>query len=84
MKTLRKSLAILAAAALLAGCSTSTSTSTTASTSSTSGDEVYTIGLAQIVDHPSLNTIREAMLDELEDLGYTDGDTIIVNYLLSL
>ncbi len=81
MKTLRKSLALLAAAALLAGCSSSTSTSTsTSSTSSTSGEEVYTIGLAQIVDHPSLNTIREAMLDELEELGYTDGDTIIVNY----
>ena len=80
MKTLRKSLAILATAALLAGCSTSTSNSTTASTSSTSKEEVYTIGLAQIVDHPSLNTIREAMLDELEELGYTDGDTIIVNY----
>lgn len=78
MKSIRKSLALFAAAALLAGCSSTASSSSTSS--STSSDPTYTIGLAQIVDHPSLNTIREAMMDEFEELGYKDGDTIIVNY----
>lgn len=34
--------------------------------------KVYKIGLAQIVEHPSLNTIRDAFLAQMKTLGYTD------------
>lgn len=37
----------------------------------------FKIGVSQIMEHPSLNTIRESMLDELTLLGYTDENTII-------
>ena len=39
----------------------------------------FKIGLSQIVDHPSLNTIRESMMSELEALGYGE-DKVIVDY----
>lgn len=63
-------------ACTLAGCSNEPAPQE--SNPSTS-DTVYKIGLAQIVEHTSLNTIRESMLAELEVLGYKDGENIIVD-----
>lgn len=82
MKTMnyfRKSFALMAAAALFAGCSSSSApasstTSSAASSTSAATTEVYSIGLAQLVDHPSLNTIRDAMLDEFSQEGYIEGE----------
>lgn len=71
MKSLKKLCSMLCAAALLAGCASSNSDSV--------AEQTYTIGVAQIVDHPSLNTIRDAMVDELEELGYTDGENITID-----
>jgi len=34
----------------------------------------FTVGVIQMMDHPSLNEIREAFLDEMERLGFTDVD----------
>lgn len=95
MKTMnyfRKSLALMAAAALFAGCSSSSSASSSASTSTSSAasstasstsaatTEVYSIGLAQLVDHPSLNTIRDAMFDEFSQEGYIEGENLKIDY----
>lgn len=92
MKTMnhfRKTLAVLAAVGMLAGCSSSSGTSSTSTASSAAGsstaanstsETVYSIGLAQLVDHPSLNTIRDAMLDEFEKQGYVDGENLKINY----
>ncbi len=79
MKRFRKVLATMAMASLIAGCSSSTPASSTASATSTSG-EVYNVGVAQLVDHPSLNTIREAMMDEFNEQGYVEGENLIVDY----
>ena len=87
-KSMKRTLAIMSCAALLAGCSSSSaSQSASSSASSASGSsaalassEVYSIGLAQLVDHPSLNTIREAFLSEMEDEGYKEGENITINY----
>lgn len=38
------------------------------------------IGIVQIVEHPSLNTIRESIISELAVLGYVDGDNITIDY----
>lgn len=43
-------------------------------------EEVYKIGLVQLMDHSSLNTIREAIIDELKEEGYVDGENIEIDY----
>lgn len=44
------------------------------------GKKGVTIGIVQIVEHPSLNTIRESIVEELEVLGYKDGENIRIDY----
>ena len=60
---------------MLAGCANETAPTENPSTA----DHVYKIGLAQIIEHTSLNTIRESMLAELTVLGYKDGENIQVD-----
>lgn len=36
------------------------------------------IGLSQIVEHPSLNTIRDSFLEELKALGYDDKNSEVI------
>ena len=48
-------------------------------TSTKSNDQTI-IGVAQIVDHTSLNTIRDAFTSEMESLGYVDGENCIFEY----
>lgn len=67
MKTKKLLSSLCAGFLLLAGCSSNE-------------QDIAKIGLAQIVEHDSLNTIREAMMDELEVLGYKDGENIQVDY----
>jgi putative tryptophan/tyrosine transport system substrate-binding protein len=38
------------------------------------------IGIVQIVEHPSLNTIRESLIKELQEKGFKDGDNITIDY----
>lgn len=38
------------------------------------------IGIIQIVEHPSLNTIRESIIEELAAKGYKDGENITIDY----
>jgi putative ABC transport system substrate-binding protein len=76
MKKLNRLAALATAAALLAGCSSSASTDS----SETAATQNYTVGLAQLVDHTSLNTIRDAIYDEFEELGYVDGENITIDY----
>ena len=64
MKALSKLTAAIMASSLLFGCSSSGST------------EIPTIGVAQLVSHTSLNTIRDAFTDQMEELGYEDGENI--------
>lgn len=37
-------------------------------------DKTYTIGIVQIMEHASLNTIRDAIITRLGELGYKDGE----------
>ncbi len=76
MKRVRKLLAAMAMASLIAGCSSTPADST----ASAADGEVYHVGVAQLVDHPSLNTIREAMMDEFAQEGYVEGENLIVDY----
>lgn len=43
-------------------------------------EKVTTIGIVQIVEHPSLDTIRESFIAALAEQGYKDGENIKINY----
>lgn len=38
------------------------------------------VGVVQYVEHTSLNQINDSMIDELEKLGYVDGENIDIDY----
>ena len=40
----------------------------------------YTIGITQIVEHPSLDRIRQGVIDKLAELGYAEGDNFKIDY----
>lgn len=61
--------AVMVASLVLAGCS-----------SNAGKKDVPVVSVAQIVSHPSLNTIRDNFSAQMEELGYKDGDNIILNY----
>lgn len=44
------------------------------------GKKVTRIGIVQIVEHPSLNTIREAFIEQLASKGYKDGEKVEIDY----
>lgn len=65
------------AVCLLAGCSNGEvssvlPSSVTSSDASKTSDGPYKIGLIQYMEHPSLDTIREAFMSRLEEWGYDD------------
>lgn len=74
---MKKISAIALSALLLCGCS---SAAKTTSDTQVAKDAHYTIGVAQLIDQTSLNTIRDAMFDEFEELGYEDGKNVTIDY----
>lgn len=65
---------VMLIAGLLAGCG--------GSGDSENGKEekLPAIGIVQIVEHPSLDTIRASILEQLAAEGFIDGETITVDY----
>lgn len=49
-------------------------------TSNSTKEAQKKIGIVQIVEHPSLNTIRESLIQELEAQGYKHGEAITIDY----
>ena len=43
-------------------------------------DEIYKIGINQIVQHSALDSAREGFIDGLKEKGYVDGDNIEIDY----
>ena len=74
MKKLLTLLLILAMSlTMFTGCSDD-------SGSTTGGDGTFKIGIIQMMEHPSLNTIRESIIEGLEEEGYVDGENIEIIY----
>ncbi|MBR6608697.1 MAG: ABC transporter substrate-binding protein [Oscillospiraceae bacterium] len=48
--------------------------------SSEEADGKIKIGILQQLEHPSLDEAREGFIQALADNGYTDGDTIVIDY----
>jgi putative ABC transport system substrate-binding protein len=77
MKKLSKAVALITMMVLLlsmAGCASNKESKTPESKGK------IKIGIVQIVEHPSLNTIRESFISELAKEGYKDGDNIVIDY----
>lgn len=49
--------------------------------STDTGKEKIKIGIVQIVEHPSLNTIRESFIKQLKEKGFEDGVNVTIDYL---
>ena len=64
--------ALLVSMALFTGCGGSASSGAAQSSSqeASSGDGKLKVGIVQLMEHPSLDEIRTAFLDEMETLGY--------------
>ncbi|MDD4566202.1 MAG: ABC transporter substrate-binding protein [Eubacteriales bacterium] len=60
-------------AALLTGCGDN-------GEENNSDVDMPTVGIVQIVEHPSLDTIRASILTQLAEEGFVDGETITVDY----
>ncbi len=45
-----------------------------------SGDEMFKVGIIQLMEHPSLDTIRESIIEGLEDEGYVEGENLKIEY----
>ena len=74
---MKRTLALLMASAQmlsLAGCSQ------TGGSSSSGEAETLRIGIIQPMEHESLDAAREGFVQALADHGYTDGDTIVLDY----
>ncbi|AHF08152.1 ABC transporter substrate-binding protein [Desulfitobacterium metallireducens] len=69
---------MLALVLSVAGCGTTQSQSKSSNTANSSAPKK--IGIIQIVEHPSLNQIRESIINELAAQGYKDGENITIDY----
>ncbi|MGB4430215.1 MAG: ABC transporter substrate binding protein, partial [Thermacetogeniaceae bacterium] len=65
---------------IFTSCSNGDSNGTAANDKQSSGESVKTIGIVQIIEHPSLNTIRESFINQLAEEGYRDGENIKIDY----
>lgn len=45
-----------------------------------SQDKVFKVGILQLMEHPSLNTIRESIIEGLSEAGYVDGENLEIDY----
>jgi putative ABC transport system substrate-binding protein len=67
-------------AATVASATKGPSTSTAEAAAENTNDKVFKIGIVQIVEHPSLNQIREAFIARLAESGFKDGENIKIDY----
>lgn len=68
---------VLALSLLATGCG---STATGQSDDQGKADGKKNVGIVQIIEHPSLNTIREATVAELAAQGFKNGENITIDY----
>lgn len=58
---------------ILGGC---TSNSSASNSSNDNSQEVISIGISQLIEHPALDSAREGFIDALKSEGYEDGKNI--------
>ena len=65
-------IALMVITAMFTGCGQQSSSS--------DDGETFKIGLVQLMEHTSLDQIRESIIAELEAEGYVDGENITIDY----
>jgi len=70
---------LLAAAMMLAGFLTGCGGTGEAGAGDAAKDQLK-VGIVQIVEHPSLDTIRGAIIAQMAEEGFVDGDNIAIDY----
>ncbi len=77
MKSWKKWVGIsLVSVMALTGCGTNSTSSNTENNEGGEGEESYTIGVTQIVEHPSLDAAFEGFKMALEEKGFKEGDNV--------
>ena len=77
---IKKIAALMASAVMTVSAFASCGVKDSSSPESIEKDKVhYKIGVVQIMDHMSLNTIRDAVVKQLEELGYEDGKNCTID-----
>ncbi len=66
-------LTLVLAAAFLTGCGGGTQ-------DENQGNDMLKVGILQLMEHPSLNTIRESIVEGLAEEGYTEGENLEIDY----
>lgn len=70
LNIIKKSIAMaLIVPVILTGCSTKAADTTNNKINTNTADEVYKIGISQLIEHPSLDQAREGFIDGLKELG---------------
>ncbi|MGI6434630.1 MAG: ABC transporter substrate binding protein [Syntrophomonadaceae bacterium] len=80
MKRLVKSVVILICLSLLMTSVVGCASNQKETGESPQNDKKLQIGIVQIVEHPSLNTIRESFIQELAQQGFKDGEKVVIDY----
>ena len=85
MNTLRFTALGLMAAGLLAACQPDAAqkqpaSAASAASAATGATETKRIAITAIVDHPSLNAIRQGVLDQLKAEGFEEGKNLQVDF----
>lgn len=73
MKLIGVGMSMLMVAGIFAGCAE-------AEPAAEATAKPIEIGITQIVEHPSLDEIRQGIIDQLETEGYHDGQEIIIDF----
>lgn len=68
---------LVMAAALLTGCGKDGGSGDQGQASQ---GETFKVGILQLMEHPSLNTIRESIIEGLADAGYVEGENLEIDY----
>ena len=82
MKRIKVSIALTGLAAVLFLLTACSGSKAEVGTGSLPGGEIAVkrVGIVQIVEHPSLNTIRESFVRGLEKRGFSGGGNLVIDY----
>lgn len=83
MKKLIYALILVMAASFFAGCGARDAAASEDNPNEAAKAATIRIGVSQLVEHPSLDAIRDGIYAAIKDGGFTEGDNIEIKYLNS-
>lgn len=68
------------ATAILAGCNQQPAADSSNETETSMANEVKEVAITAIVEHPSLDAVREGVIEELAEEGFVEGKNLKINF----